>query len=369
MNVMVTEQEVENVLAVIQELDPAGVGARDLQECLLLQIKRKQNGDITRFTAMKILEDHFEEFTKKHYTQIQKKLEIEEEDLKEAIEEIIRLNPKPGGSSKEAAKSIQQITPDFMVTEFEGKLELSINGRNAPELRVSKGYENMLRSYSEGAKTTKSDKEALQFVKQKLEGAKWFIDAIKQRQNTLLLTMTAIMEYQREFFLTGDETQLRPMILKDIADAVGLDISTISRVANSKYVQTNYDSPIFMKKKRTSLEDIAKAVGVSKATVSFVLNDKGDEFNISKEKQKLIREKAKELLYVPNFFAKSLRQGETKTVGLVVSDISNTFYAELCKTIQEELHKKGYNVFIVNTDEDKDLEKILMRELIQRSVD
>lgn len=240
MNVHVTEQEIEEVLKIIQELDPAGVGARDLQECLLLQIQRKQDGDITKYTAKKILEDHFEEFTKKHYTQIQKKLEIEEEDLKEAIDEIIKLNPKPGGSTKEAAKNMQQITPDFMVTEFEGKLELTINGRNAPELKVSKGYENMLRSYSEGAKTSKSDKEALLFVKQKLEGAKWFIDAIKQRQNTLLFTMTAIMEYQRDFFLTGDETQLRPMILKDIADAVSLDISTISRVANSKYVQTNY---------------------------------------------------------------------------------------------------------------------------------
>jgi RNA polymerase sigma-54 factor len=240
MNVHVTEQEIETILKVIQELDPAGVGARDLQECLLLQIQRKQDGDITKYTAKKILEDHFEEFTKKHYTQIQKKLEIEEEDLKEAIDEIIKLNPKPGGSMKEAAKNMQQIIPDFMVTEFEGKLELTINGRNAPELKVSKGYENMLRSYSEGAKTSKTDKEALLFVKQKLEGAKWFIDAIKQRQNTLLYTMTAIMEYQRDFFLTGDETQLRPMILKDIADAVSLDISTISRVANSKYVQTNY---------------------------------------------------------------------------------------------------------------------------------
>lgn len=240
MNIMVTEEEVEEVLKVVQELDPAGVGARDLQECLILQIKRKQDGDITRFTAKKILEDHFEEFTKKHYAQIQKKLEIEEEDLKDAINEIIKLNPKPGGSMKEAAKNMQQIVPDFMVTEFEGKLELTINGRNAPELKVSKGYENMLRNYSEGAKTSKSDKEALTFVKQKLEGAKWFIDAIKQRQNTLLLTMTSIMGYQRDFFLTGDETRLRPMILKDIADAVGLDISTISRVANSKYVQTNY---------------------------------------------------------------------------------------------------------------------------------
>lgn len=239
-NVMVTEEEVEEILALIQDLDPAGVGARDLQECLLIQINRKQDGDITKYTAKKILEDHFEEFTKKHYKQILKKLEIEDEDLKEAIDEIIKLNPKPGGSMKEATKNLQQITPDFMITEFEGKLELTINGKNAPELRVSKGYENMLRNYSEGAKTSKSDREALTFVKQKLEGAKWFIDAIKQRQNTLYTTMLAIMEYQRAYFLTGDETQLKPMILKDIAEQVGLDISTISRVANSKYVQTGY---------------------------------------------------------------------------------------------------------------------------------
>ncbi len=239
-NIYVTEEQVEEVLSLVQELDPAGVGARDLRECLLLQLKRTQSGDITRYTAKKILEDHFEEFIKKHYDKIQLKLEIEDQDLKEAIDEILKLNPKPGGSMKESAKPMQQITPDFTVIEFEGRLELSIHGRNAPDLKVSREYENMLRGYSEGAKTSKSDKEAVSFVKQKLENAKWFIDAIKQRQNTLFVTMTAIMNYQRAFFLTGDETNLRPMILKDIAELVGLDISTISRVANSKYVQTNY---------------------------------------------------------------------------------------------------------------------------------
>lgn len=239
-NVTVTEEEVEVVLSVIQELDPAGVGARDLRECLLLQMDRKQNGDITKFTAKKILEEYFEEFTKKHYSKITKKLEISDEDLKEAIEEIVRLNPKPGGSMKEAAGNYQQIIPDFQVTENEGRLQLTINGRNAPELKVSKDYKQMLKGYAEGAKASKSDKEALTFVKQKLDGAKWFIDAIKQRQNTLLLTMDAIMNYQKEYFLTGDETNLRPMILKDIAEIVELDISTISRVANSKYVQTGY---------------------------------------------------------------------------------------------------------------------------------
>lgn len=239
-NVLTTEDEVEEILKLIQDLDPAGVGARDLQECLLIQIQRKQDGDITKFTAKVILEQFFEEFTKKHYDKIAKKLEIEDQDLKEAIDEILRLNPKPGGSMKESAKNHQQIIPDFMITEFEGQLELSLNSRNAPELKVSREYESMLRMYAEGAKTSKSDKEALIFVKQKLDGAKWFIDAIKQRQQTLLFTMNAIMNYQSEYFLTGDETNLKPMILKDIAEIVGLDISTISRVANSKYVQTNF---------------------------------------------------------------------------------------------------------------------------------
>ena len=239
-NVSATEAEIEVILMLIQELDPAGVGARNLRECLLIQIERKQDGDITKFTAKKILLDYFEEFTKKHYDKIQSKLEISDDDLRDAIAEIIKLNPKPGGSMKESSKQMSQIVPDFMITEFEGKLELTLNGRNAPELKVSRGYEQMLRTYSEGGKTSKSDKEALTFVKQKLDGAKWFIDAIRQRQNTLLMTMTAIMNYQREFFLTGDETNMKPMILKDIAEIVSLDISTISRVANSKYVQTNY---------------------------------------------------------------------------------------------------------------------------------
>lgn len=240
MNVEANEGEVAVILNLIQELDPAGVGARNLQECLLLQIKRKQDGDIVRYTAKKILENFFEEFTKKHYDKIAKKLEIEDEDLKEAIDEILRLNPKPGGSMRESAKNYQQIIPDFMLFENEGRLELSLNSRNAPELKVSKEYESMLRSYAEGAKSSKSDKDALTFVRQKLDSAKWFIDAIKQRQQTLLLTMDTIMHYQHPYFLTGDETKLRPMILKDIADIVELDISTISRVANSKYVQTNF---------------------------------------------------------------------------------------------------------------------------------
>lgn len=240
LNIEITEEQVEDVLVKIQTLEPAGVGARDLRECLMIQIDRKQDGNITKYTAKKILEDYFEEFTKKHYDKILKDLEINEQDLKEAIEEIIRLNPKPGGSMNESRSSFQQVIPDFMVMEDEGELTLSINGRNAPTLKVSKQYEKMLRNYAEGAKSSKADKEALTFVKQKLEGAKWFIDAIKQRQNTLMTTMQAIMHYQKAYFLSGDDASLKPMILKDIAEKVDLDISTISRVANSKYVQTNY---------------------------------------------------------------------------------------------------------------------------------
>jgi RNA polymerase sigma-54 factor len=238
--VTVSESDVEETLSMIHELDPAGVGARDLQECLLLQINRKQDGKSFRTTAKIILEKYFEEFTKKHYDKIAKKLNLSNDELKLAIDEILRLNPKPGGSSRDSAQNFQQIIPDFLLYESDGKLELSLNSRNAPDLKISKEYANMLRNYAEGAKTSKSDKEALTFVKQKLDSAKWFIDAIKQRQTTLLLTMNTIMEYQREFFLTGDETTLKPMILKDIADIVQMDISTVSRVANSKFVQTNY---------------------------------------------------------------------------------------------------------------------------------
>ena len=194
MNVDVSEKAVMDILHLVQELDPAGVGARNLQECLLIQIKRKQDGDISRYTAKKILENHFEEFTKKHYDKIAKKLEIDDHDLKDAIDEILKLNPKPGGSMRESAKNYQQIIPDFTLFESEGRLELGLNGRNAPELKVSREYETMLRSYAEGAKSSKSDKDALSFVRQKLDGAKWFIDAIKQRQQTLLLTMGAIMD-------------------------------------------------------------------------------------------------------------------------------------------------------------------------------
>ena len=240
LNIETTEAEIEVVLLLLQSLDPAGIGARNLRECLLIQINRRQDKSSSRQRAKTILELYFEEFTKKHYDKIAKKLAITDAELKQSIDEILKLNPKPGGSTKESAKNHQQIIPDFILVENEGALELSLNSRNAPELKISKEYQNMLRSYSEGAKTSKADKQAVTFVKHKLDSALWFIDAIKQRQQTLLLTMNAIMQYQEAFFLAGDDTKLRPMILKDIAEIVTLDISTVSRVANSKYVQTNF---------------------------------------------------------------------------------------------------------------------------------
>lgn len=239
-NVMTRVEELEEVLAVVQELDPPGVGARDLKECLIIQMKRKENPTWSQALAIIVLEDYFDEFSKKHYDKIIKKLELEDEqDLKEAVDEIIKLNPKPGNSMKESSKTMQHVVPDFLVNVEDDELKLQLNQRNAPELRVSKQYKEMLQGYSE-SKSDKQSKEALIFVRQKIDSAKWFIDAIKQRQNTLLITMKAILEHQEGYFLSGDETKLKPMILKDIAEMVNMDISTISRVANSKYVQTPY---------------------------------------------------------------------------------------------------------------------------------
>ena len=237
-NINTSEKEIEEVLSIIQALEPAGVGARDLKECLLIQLRKKQK-TIPIKTAEVILEKFFEEFTKKHYKKITTRLDIEENDVKEAIDEIVKLNPKPGNSLIETNKSFHQIIPDFIITEHDGEISLELNTRNAPQLKVSKQYAEMLRGY-EQSKRTERDKEAILFVKQKIDSAKWFIDAIKQRQHTLLVTMEAIMNYQKDFFHSGDETKLKPMILKDIAEIVNMDISTISRVANSKHVSTPY---------------------------------------------------------------------------------------------------------------------------------
>jgi len=239
-NITTSEEELEKVLKVIQEFEPAGVAARDLRECLLIQIRRRKNRTPAVELANEVLENHFESFTKKHYSRILKKLEITDEDLKSAIEEIVKLNPKPGNSMMESTRSIQHVVPDFLLTIEDNDIKLSLNNRNAPELRVSRSYKDMMQTYAESKTKGKKEKEALMFVKQKIDSAKWFIDAIRQRQQTLLFTMNAIVNLQKEYFLTGDETKLKPMILKDVAEKVHLDISTISRVANSKYVQTPY---------------------------------------------------------------------------------------------------------------------------------
>jgi RNA polymerase sigma-54 factor len=239
-NVMTTEEEVESLIKRIQHFDPPGVAARDLQECLLLQLNRLQDEGKNVSVAIKAISKYFDEFTKKHYEKIQRGLDLNDEQLKEVMQQIIRLNPKPGGNVGEINKAESYVVPDFFIMNNGGKLELTLNSRNAPELRISEGYRDMLKEYDRGTKKDKRQKEAVLFIKQKIDSAKWFIDAIKQRQHTLLDTMTAIMNHQHDFFLTGDQTTLRPMILKDIAEKTGLDISTVSRVANSKFVQTEF---------------------------------------------------------------------------------------------------------------------------------
>ena len=242
LNIKTDEIELIGILQIIQELDPPGVGARSLQECLLLQIQAKDMENPNIKLAHRILSDFFPEFTRKHYDKIIARLNITDEQLKGALDEILHLNPKPGGAySDPQNKTASHIIPDFILENNEGDLELALNVKNLPELRVSKTYSTMLQTYQYNrGHNSKSQKEALSFVKQKLDSARWFIDAIRQRQNTLLITMNAIIHYQQEYFLTGEETKLRPMILKDIADMTGLDVSTISRVANSKYIQTNF---------------------------------------------------------------------------------------------------------------------------------
>ena len=239
-NIQTTEEEVSELVVEIQQFDPPGVAARNLQECLLLQLERKIDDGEHVEMAIKVLEKYFEEFTKKHYEKIQRGLNITDDQLREIINQIIKLSPKPAGNISEGNKNEGYIIPDFFIVNNVGKLELTLNSRNAPDLRISEGYRDMLKDYDKGTKKDKRQKEAVLFIKQKIDSAKWFIDAIKQRQHTLLSTMGAIMDYQYEFFVTGDETEMRPMILKDIAEKTNLDISTVSRVANSKFVQTEF---------------------------------------------------------------------------------------------------------------------------------
>ncbi|WP_126248424.1 RNA polymerase factor sigma-54 [Chitinophaga rhizosphaerae] len=239
-NVETDEEEIRQMIKMIQTFDPPGVCCSDLKECLLLQLRRKPQDDEGVIYATRILDDYFDEFTKKHYEKIQRALNLTDDDLREAIGQIIKLNPKPGANYSVMNKAESYVIPDFFIMNNNGKLELSLNSKNAPDLRISEGYREMLKEYDRGDKKDRRQKEAVLFIKQKIDAAKWFIDAIKQRQHTLLSTMEAILNYQHDFFLTGDETTMRPMILKDIADITQLDISTVSRVANSKYVQTEF---------------------------------------------------------------------------------------------------------------------------------
>ena len=239
-SLVVDEKEIAAIVSQIQQFDPPGIAARDLQECLLLQLKRKTAEGQSVELAFQILSKYFEEFTKKHYEKIQRSLNLTDDQIKEVINQIIKLNPKPGGNMGESNKAETYIVPDFFVINNNGQLELTLNAKNAPDLRISDGYRDMLKDYEKGSKKDKRQKEAVLFIKQKIDSAKWFIDMIKQRQDTLIGTMSAIMKHQQEFFLTGDETTMHPMILKDIAELTFLDISTVSRVANSKFVQTEF---------------------------------------------------------------------------------------------------------------------------------
>ena len=282
MNLETTEEEVKKVLKVVQQFDPPGIGATNLQECLLIQIERLQEENPYNDYRLcaDIIKNCFEEFTKKHYDKIAKRTGASNRQLKAALDEILKLNPKPGDSSSSSARNSYYITPDFFISIKDGHLELSLDGRNNPDLKVNKQYVKMLEDFSK-SKESKTMQEAAQFVRQKIDGAKWFIDAIRQRQHTLYITMKAIMDMQEEYFLTGDETKLKPMILKDIAEKVNLDISTVSRVANSKYVQTPYGTHLL---KTFFSEGITNEEGeeVSTREIKKILQDCVEEEDKSK---------------------------------------------------------------------------------------
>jgi len=288
-NIFVSEEVVEKLLLLIQSFDPPGVGARDLRECLLLQLdnqiaQQETSGEVDDGLrlARRIIRDYFEEFSKKHYQKLQKQLEISEDALKEAIDIILKLNPKPAsGYSTAGDRSLHYVVPDFIINNNERELELHLNSRNAPDLHVSDHYQDMLRAFKRSAQNgespKKKDKEAITFIKQKIDSAKWFIDAIRQRQETMYKTMYAIMQYQHEYFLTGDQRKLRPMILKDIADITSLDVSTISRVVNSKFVQTEFGTKLlkdfFSESLQTSSGEEVSTLEVKKILSDIIENE------------------------------------------------------------------------------------------------
>lgn len=286
-------ETVFRVLSIVHELEPIGVGARDLQECLLLQLKHKTPTDAISI-AKDIIDTQFDAFTKKHYDKLLTRFNITKDQLRKAIDEIEKLNPKPGGAFTGSNRFIEQVIPDFTIKIVDGEIELTLNNRNAPELHVSRDYQEMLQTYKDSSQASSAQKDAVQFIKQKLDGAKWFIDAIKQRQETLYVTMSAIVHYQHDYFLTGDETKLKPMILKDIADLVGLDISTISRVANSKYVETPYGTKL-----------------IKNFFSEAMMNDQGEEVStieIKKILENIINEEDKKKPYPDDKIADLLKE-------------------------------------------------------------
>jgi len=293
-NIFTSEEKIISILKIVHDLDPAGVGAQDLRECLLIQLKRKKVSQNIK-TAIQIIEDSFEHFSKKHYKKLIQKFDLTEDQLRDAIHEIEHLNPKPGGTYSSNSKIVEHIVPDFTIRIVEGNLELTLNGRNAPELHISRDYTDMLRGYKETNKKSKGQKDAVLFIKQKLDAAKWFIDAIKQRQQTLFLTMSSIMNYQKDYFLTGDEQKLKPMILKNIADEIGMDVSTVSRVANSKYVDTPYGTKLikeFFSESMTNVEGEEVSTREIKKILEITIAEENKKKPLTDDKlAKILKEK------------------------------------------------------------------------------
>ena len=293
-NLIVHEDELKEILNIVQDFDPPGVGALSLQECLIIQLRRKKRNEYIDL-AIDIIENSFEQFSKKHFEKLMNKYSIEEQQLKEIINLISKLNPKPGGSYSGGGKPIEQVIPDFRISIENNELTLDLNYRNSPVLNISRDYDEMLRGYKLEKNKSKSQKEAIQFIKQKLDSAKWFIDAVKQRQQTLMITMQAIMNYQSEYFLTGDERKIKPMILKDIANEIEMDISTISRVANSKYVDTPYGTKLLKEffsesMKTTSGEEIS-TIEIKKILEKVVRNENKRKPETDEKLVKILNEK------------------------------------------------------------------------------
>ena len=293
-NLIVSNDELEEVLKIVQEFDPPGVGALSLQNCLILQLKRKKSS-VSIDLAIEIIENSFEQFSKKHFEKLMNKYSINEEQLKEVITIISKLNPKPGGSYSGGGKPIEQVIPDFKISIENNELILELNYRNSPTLNISRDYDEMLKGYKLEKNKSKSQREAIQFIKQKLDSAKWFIDAVKQRQQTLFITMQAIMNYQKEYFITGDERKIKPMILKDIANEIQMDISTISRVANSKYVDTPYGTKLLKEffsesMKTTSGEEIS-TIEIKKILEKIISNENKRKPETDEKLVKLLNEK------------------------------------------------------------------------------